>query len=102
MVLSDSYEPVFAFNTKQSGIARLVWTECNAFHVRGSDEAGVPSYFISYLAGQSEKSHFAPFIGNRSNILFYNAAALYYHTDSIKDFIKKFPNSIKLNQFKKM
>ena len=92
MVLSDSYEPACAFNTKQSGVARLVRTACKAIHVRGSDEPGVASYFNSYPADQSEKSHFAPFVGNRLNILFYNAAALYYHADSIKDFIKKFPN----------
>ena len=56
-------------------------------------DAGVASYSNSYLAGQSEKSHFAPFIGI---ILLYNVAALYYHVDSIKDFIKKFlnPNSL--------
>ena len=92
MVLSDSYEPVFAFNTKKSGVAQLVRTACKVFHVRGRDEAVVASYFNSYLAGQSEKCHFTPFIGNRFNILFYNAAALYCHADSIKDFIKKFPN----------
>ena len=57
MVLSDNYEPVFPFNTKQSGVARLVRITCKAFHIRGSDEAGVASYFNSYLAGQSEKSN---------------------------------------------
>ena len=71
MVFSDSYKPV-------------------------SEEAGVASYFNSYLAGQSRKSSFAPFISNRFNILFYNAAALYYHADSIKNFIRRFsnPNSL--------
>ena len=92
MVLSDSYEPVFAFNTKKSGVAQLVRTACKVFQLRGRDEAVVASYFNSYLAGQSEKCHFTPFIGNRFNILFYNAAALYNHVNSIKDFIKKFPN----------
>ena len=103
MVLSDSYEPVFAFNTKQSGVARLVPTACKGFHVRGSDEAGIASYFNSYLAGQSEKSHFATIIRNRFNILVYDAAALHYHADSIKDFFKKFPNpKILLKLFKKI
>ena len=64
MVFSDSYKPV-------------------------SEEAGVASYFNSYLAGQSRKSSFAPFISNRFNILFYNAAALYYHADSIKKFYQE-------------
>ena len=58
MVLSDSYESVFAFNTKQFGVAQLVWTVCKAFHIKGGDEAGVASYFSSYLAGYLAKNHF--------------------------------------------
>ena len=87
MVLSESYKPVFAFNTNQSVVVQLVRTVCKAFHIEDSDEAGAASHFISYLADQSEKSHFAPSIGNKFNIFFYNAATLHYHTDSIKDFI---------------
>ena len=91
-VLCDDYETVFAFNTKESGAARLVRTACKAFHVRGSDEAGVASYFNSFLAGQDQTSQFASFIGNRFNILFYNAAALYYHRHSVLKFVKSWPN----------
>ena len=89
---------LLAFNIKQTGVARLVRTACKAFHVRGSDEASIASYFNSYLAGQSEKSYFVPFIVSRFNIFFYNAAALYYHADSIKDFIKMFPNPNNLSK----
>ena len=49
MVLSDSYESVFAFIIKQSGVAQLVWAACKAFYIKGSDKAGVASYFSSYL-----------------------------------------------------
>ena len=92
MLLTDDYDTVFAFNTKESCAARLVRTGCKAFQVRGSDEAGVASYFNSFLSGRNEKSFLVPFIGNRFNILFYNAAALYYHSDAVKDFFNDSPN----------
>ena len=92
LVLNYDYETVFAFNTKESCAARLVRTTCKAFQVRGSEEAGVASYFNSFLAGKGEKCHLVPFIGNRFNILYYNAAALYYHADTIKEFYKTWPD----------
>ena len=50
MILSDDYDTVFAFNSaKESSVARLVRTSCKAFHVRGSDECGVASYFNSFF-----------------------------------------------------
>ena len=79
IILSEDNESIYAFNTKECGAARLVRTACKAFEARGSDECGVASYFNSYLAVINEKSMFVPFISNRFNILFYNAAALYYH-----------------------
>ena len=91
-LLAEDFETVFAFNTKEAGATRLVRTACKAFHVRGSDEAGVASHFNSFLAGKSQNSFFESFIGNRFNILFYNAAALYFHSDSIKNFLKSWPN----------
>jgi E1A/CREB-binding protein len=93
LALSDNHEDVFAFKTSESGAARLIRTACKAFHKRGSDEAGVAGYFNSFLIGKGEdKCMFAPFIGNRFNILFYNGAALYYHSESIKEFISQWPN----------
>ncbi|XP_057300254.1 uncharacterized protein LOC130630693 [Hydractinia symbiolongicarpus] len=93
MVLCDDYETVFAFNSaKESSASRLVRTACKAFHVRGSDECGVASYFNSFLAGRNQKSYFVPFIGNRFYILFYNAAALYYHRDAVVSFLSSWPD----------
>lgn len=93
MVLCDDYEMVFAFNSaKESSASRLVHTACKAFHVRGSDECGVASYFNSFLADRNQKSYFVPFIGNRFNILFYNAAALYDHRDSVVSFLSSWPD----------
>ena len=93
MVLSDKSLRLLS---KQSGVAQLVRTACKTFRARGNDEAGV-ACFSSYLADQSDKSQFAPFIGNVFNILFYNPAGFYYLADNIKDFIRKFPNLNNLN-----
>ncbi|XP_065669266.1 uncharacterized protein LOC136088717 [Hydra vulgaris] len=77
---------------KEFGAVRLVRTTCKAFHSRGSEEAGVASWFNSFLSSRNDKSYFVPFIGNRFNILYYNAAALYYHKDAITEFLNAWPN----------
>ena len=46
MMLDDDYNPVFAFNSKESCVVRLVRTSCKAFHSRGSEQSGVASHFI--------------------------------------------------------
>ncbi|XP_065656137.1 uncharacterized protein LOC136081830 [Hydra vulgaris] len=93
ILLQNDYETVFAFSGKECGAVRLVRTTCKAFHTRGSEEAGVASWFNSFLSSRNDKSYFVPFIGNRFNILYYNAAALYYHKDSIPEFLNAWPNS---------
>ena len=93
LLLTDEFEQIFSFKTRESAAARLVRTSCKAFHVRGSDEAaGIVSYFNSFLNGRGEKSLLVPFIGNRFNILFYNAGVVYYHADAIKEFFKAWPD----------
>ena len=76
VLLTDEFKTSFAFNTSESGETRLVRTACKAYHVRGSDETGVASYFNSFLSGHCVRPMFSPFVGNRFNILFYNAAAV--------------------------
>ncbi|XP_065679984.1 uncharacterized protein LOC136094302 [Hydra vulgaris] len=92
ILLQNDFETVFAFSGKECGAVRLVRTTCKAFHSRGSEEAGVASWFTSFLSSRNDKSYFVPFIGNRFNILYYNAAALYYHKDSITEFLNAWPN----------
>ncbi|XP_065655072.1 uncharacterized protein LOC136081590 [Hydra vulgaris] len=92
ILLQNDFETVFAFSGKECGAVRLVRTTCKAFHSRGSEEAGVASWFNSFLSCRNDKSYFVPFIGNRFNILYYNAAALYYHKDSITEFLNTWPN----------
>ena len=92
MMLDDNYNPVFAFNSKESCAVRLVRTASKAFHSLGSEQSGVASHFNSFLAGKNDKSYHENFIGNRFTILFYNAAAVYYHREEISSFVKAWPN----------
>ena len=62
-----------------SGTQRLIRTACKALHHRGSQQCGSSSLFRSYLKQQGIfKIPLAQFIGNRFNILFYDAAGIYY------------------------
>ena len=96
IILDKDYEKQFAFNTKESSPTQLIRIACKAFHPRGSDECGVASYFNAFLSNRDQSNLFASFIGNRFNILYYNASALYFLKDAIKDFIEEWPEPNKL------
>ena len=38
MIMSDDYDTLFAFKTKESDAFRLIRTACKTFHILGSDE----------------------------------------------------------------
>ena len=59
-----------------SGIQRLIRTACKAFHQRDSEQAGCSTHFRTYLHHKGINK--LPFKGNRFNILFYDAAGVYY------------------------
>ena len=64
---------------RSSGTQRLVRKACKAFHHKGSEQAGCSLYFRTY--GRSNgilKIPLAPFQGNRFNIIFYDAAGVYF------------------------
>jgi E1A/CREB-binding protein len=64
---------------KSSGTQRLVRTACKSFHTRGSQQAGCSTQFRTYLRSRGiEKIPLAAFRGNRFNILFYDAAGIYF------------------------
>lgn len=72
-----------------SGTQRLVRTACKAFHHRGSQQCGTSSLFRSYLRKHGiYKLPLAQFIGNRFNILFYDAAGIYYLQNHMIEFIE--------------
>ena len=72
-----------------SGTQRLVRTACKAFHHRGSQQCGSSTMFRTYLRKQGiHKIPLAQFVGNRFNILFYDAAGVYYLQSHMVNFIK--------------
>ena len=69
----------FVLLIKESGTVRLVRTACNSIHRRGSQKAGVHIYFAQYLRDRGiDTLPLAAFHGNRLNIVFYDAAGIYY------------------------
>ena len=87
----------FAFDRSESGTFRLLRTAaCKAFEEYGSDEAGVSSHFDVFLKGKDEEVNLASWRGNKINIAFYNATALYYHKEHLIEFLSKWPQANKL------
>lgn len=83
-ILSDQIAP-----QGSSGTQRLVRTACKAFHHRGSQQCGTSTLFRSYLKEQGIfKIPLAQFVGNHFNILFYDAAGIYYLRNHMIKFIE--------------
>lgn len=86
--ISKSGKNVHTLQTSEAGVTRLVRIASKAFHHRGCDKSGVEDVFTAYLMnGHGQKNHLVDYIGNRANILFEGAAALYYHLDHILSFL---------------
>ena len=72
-----------------SGTQRLVRTACKAFHHRGSQQCGSSLLFRTYLKKEGiAQLPLAHFVGNRFNILFYDAAGVYYLRNHMQKFIE--------------
>ena len=79
---------------RSSGVQRLVRTACKAFHHRGSQQAGCSTYFRTYLRRQGiTKIPLAAFVGNRFNILFYDAAGVYFLRSHMECYLSEFHGS---------
>lgn len=71
-----------------SGTQRLVRTARKAFHHKGSQQCGSYTLFHTYLKRKGiHKVPLAQFVGNRFNILFYDAAGVYFLQDHMIRFI---------------
>ncbi|XP_003729015.2 uncharacterized protein LOC100888157 [Strongylocentrotus purpuratus] len=81
----------FAFGT-ESGAARLIRTSAKALTQRGCDMSGMAANWMTYLEEQNIKNHLISYRANRFNVLFYSAAATYYHRRHIFDFISTLPD----------
>ena len=82
----------------KSGVVRLIRTACKALCRHGSEQSGVYQSFTSHLATNGIKRNpLASFRGNRFNILFYDAGAVYYISDVVVSFfldIWRTPNQL--------
>ena len=66
----------------------LIRTACKAFHHQGSQKCGTSTLFRTYLRKKGvHKIPLAKFIGNRFNIIFYDAAGVYYLQKDMIQFI---------------
>ena len=85
----QSSSSVNAHLDSSCGTERLVRTACKAFHHRGSQQAGSSLLFRTYLKKEGiAKIPLAQFVGNRFNILFYDAAGVYYLRNHMQHFIE--------------
>ena len=75
---------------KSSGTQRLIRTACKAFQHRGSEQAGCSTFFRAYLRRKGiTKIPLAPFVGNRFNILFYDAAGVFFLKQHMFDYLSQ-------------
>ncbi len=76
--------------TSTSGTQTLVRTSCKAFHHKGSQQCGSSTLFRVFLKKEQGIAHIplARFVGNRFNILFYDAAGVYYLRKHMVKFIE--------------
>jgi E1A/CREB-binding protein len=80
----------FSFGKGGSGTHMLIRTAAKLLTARGSDKAGVYQHWSAYLCDKDEDDHLVSFCGNRFNIVFFEAAAVYHHRKDIEDFLNKF------------
>ena len=71
----------------ESGIVRLIRTACKALEAHCSEQSGNHTQFRAFVASRGVSAlPLARFVGNRFNILFYNASGLYYLRQEMLDF----------------
>ena len=73
----------------ESGTIRLVRTVCKAMEKHGSEQVGCTFPFSEYLKTQGiEKVPLSSFKGHRFNIVFHNAAGVYFLNEHVKVFLE--------------
>jgi len=71
----------------ESGTVQLVRTACKVLSKHGSEQSGVYQSFTAFLLSHGvSKNPLASFQGNRFNILFYDAGALFYIATLVRKF----------------
>ncbi|KAJ8043240.1 hypothetical protein HOLleu_10238 [Holothuria leucospilota] len=97
-VINDGNNPHTFDSCSESGSVRLIRTACKALTKHGSDKSGVASYWNSFLSTKERVNKLVTFRGNRFNIVFYDAAAVFYHLSDIEEFLTSYPDPNKLLQ----
>ena len=76
--------------SSEAGTVRLVRTVCKALEAHCNEQSGNHSQFRAYLTAHGVGAiPLARFVGNRFNILFYNAGGVYFLRDFITEFYDK-------------
>jgi len=79
-VLAQKLEP---------GTIRLIRTACKAFSKYGSEKSSVYQSVTAFLKSNGvQQNPLASFCGNRFNIIFYDAGALYYIAPIVETFLR--------------
>jgi len=74
-------------NSSESGTVRLVRTVCKALEAHCNEQSGNHVQFRAFLDSHGAGAiPLARFVGNRFNILFYNAGGVYYLQEDVKAF----------------
>ena len=86
----DSISPHVMVRKSESGVIRLIRTACKAFSKHASEQSGVYQRFTAFLkTNDIKRNPLASFRGNRFNIIFYDAGALYYIAPLAVKFLKE-------------
>uniref|UniRef100_W5MZG7 Uncharacterized protein n=1 Tax=Lepisosteus oculatus TaxID=7918 RepID=W5MZG7_LEPOC len=79
-------------DTSECGTVRLIRTVCKAVQEKGSEKYGKPVIFKTFLASKNKQDYvpLSPFRGNRINIVFHNAAGVYFLYPDLVEFTAEF------------
>jgi len=84
----------------ESGTVRLIRTVCKTVQERGCEKSGKPVQFRTFLFNKHGSDHvpLVPFKGNRINVMFHNAAGVYYLYPDLLEFTRLSQNENRLVQ----
>ena len=86
------------YSNGDTGVTRLIRTVCKSVQERGCKKSGKIVCFATYLKDEFGITSIPlfPFLGNRFNILFVNAAGVYFLYDQLINFFRRIEHNNKL------
>ena len=84
------------YSNGDTGVTRLIRTVCKSVQERGCKKSGKIVCFATYLKDEFGITSIPlfPFLGNRFNILFVNAAGVYFLYDQLPIFSEELSTTI--------